>query len=93
MEPFGSIHFPPGSPRRRPSLPLCNLGVFASLSAFLFLYVNASTLSPVDDLHIVNKEVAPDGFSRPSVFLVFLLLLFLYMNLGVSSSMQNCPPR
>ena len=42
----------------------------SAFSAFITLSLTLGALAavgPVTDIHIVNKDIAPDGFSRPSV--------------------------
>ena len=42
----------------------------SAFSAFITLSLTLSAFAavgPVTDIHIVNKDIAPDGFSRPSV--------------------------
>ena len=42
----------------------------SAFSAFITLSLTLgafAAVGPVTDIHIVNKNIAPDGFSRPSV--------------------------
>jgi len=44
----------------------------------VFLFANAqAAIGPVADVHIVNKNIAPDGFTRPCVDIPFVSCYYM----------------
>jgi len=46
---------------------MVNLFSFVFLAASLSIQANGISIGPVTDLYIVNKDLTPDGFTRPAV--------------------------
>lgn len=46
------------------------------LLVFLLSGAVLASIGPVSDLHVVSKEIAPDGFLRPSVSIFEIAMVF-----------------
>jgi hypothetical protein len=61
------------------------LHLIRGLCAIVVLYrfpQSLASIGPVDPLIVANKNIEPDGFSRPCVILIFVLFVLMALQHG-----------
>ena len=63
---------------RRPHIPSMGFNLLTLVTTVILTVGTNAAIGPVADLHIVNKQISPDGFTRESAYELIIIAAYTH---------------